>query len=256
MLRKHMKNILITGASSGLGAEFARQYASTLTRLFLIGRDESRLNQIAEECRANGADVHAQKIDVCDRTKMAEWIGEISNTHGIDIVIANAGISGGFNGQAIENITDDYTVFDVNLTGVLNTIYPALPAMVKHRAGQVVMISSIAGFVPLPSAPAYSASKAAVRYYGEALMTKLKPFHVDVTVICPGFIVSRMTDVNNFPMPFIMPTDKAVSHMIKGISARKKRIDFPWMMAASLKILGIMPVYFQRVLFSKLPDKS
>lgn len=252
-----MKSILITGASSGIGEELALFYAAPGVRLFLSGRDKNRLEAVAAKCRAKGGGADIAVIDVCAREAMAEWIsGCGEQVGGLDLVIANAGISGGFGGQDIRDIVQDYKIFDVNLQGVLNTIYPALPQMVAKKSGQIVIISSLAGFVPMPSAPAYSASKAAVRFYGEALAAKLKPYHIAVTVICPGFIKSRMTDENEFPMPFLMETDKAVRYMAAAIDKRQVRVDFPVQMAMSLKLLSLLPSVVRRAVFACLPDKK
>ncbi len=251
-----MKNILITGASSGIGEEMAVQYAAPDVGLFLSGRDKDRLENVAAKCRDKGAFVATQVIDVADRPAMADWITGILQTYPLDIVIANAGVSGGFGGQAIEDITRDYKIFDVNLLGVLNTIYPVLPSMVSRKSGQIVILSSLASFVPMPSAPAYSASKVAVRFYGEALAVKLKPHNIRVSVICPGFIRSRMTDTNDFPMPFFMETEVAVRKIIDGISKGKVMVEFPWVMVLGLKLLRILPSAFIRLLFGALPDKK
>lgn len=251
-----MKNILITGASSGLGEEFAHQYAAPNVTLFLSGRDVDRLNQVAAFCRQKGATVFPKVVNVTDRSAMEDWIKGISSEHGLDLVIANAGISGGFSGQAIEDITKDYQIFDVNLMGVLNTIYPALPQMVAKKSGQIVMISSLAGYVPMPSAPGYSASKVAVRFYGEALRSKLAKYGVKVTVICPGFIVSRMTAANDFQMPFLLETSDAVAYMIREIHRGHPRISFPWQMSITLKLFSLLPSKISSAIFAWLPDKK
>ena len=250
------KNILITGASSGLGEEFARQYAAKGITLFLTGRQQDRLKPVADFCRTQGAEVFEKVIDVTERDNMAAWITEISASHGLDLVIANAGISGGFSGQDIQDITLDYKIFDINLLGVLNTIYPALPEMVARKSGHLVLISSLAGFVPMPSAPGYSASKAAVRFYGEALRSKLAPFNIAVTIINPGFIKSRMTAVNQFKMPFLMETHEAVTHMRAKIAKRAARVAFPWPMAIILKTFALLPSRISCAIFACLPDKN
>lgn len=248
-----MKKILITGATSGIGEELAIQYAAAGVQLFLTGRDEGRLASVAEKCRNKGATVTPKAMSVCDREDMAEWIGKLPP---LDIVVANAGISGGFGGQDIQDIINDYQIFETNLTGVLNTIYPALPKMVDCGSGQIVIISSLASYFPMPSAPAYSASKVAVRTYGEALAAKLRPYHIDVTVICPGFIKSGMTDKNDFPMPFLMETREAVSRMKLAIDRKVTRLDFPKRMAIPLKILTYLPDFITRAIFAYLPEKK
>lgn len=251
-----MKNILITGASSGLGEEFAHQYAQEGITLFLCGRDIERLHTVAQSCRLKKATVFVKAVDVTDRNKMKEWILDITTHHGLDLIIANAGISGGFSGHEITAIEKDYLIFDTNVIGVLNTIYPALPHMIQKKSGHIVIISSLAGYMPMPSAPAYAASKAAIRFYGEALRTKFAAFQVKVTVICPGFIKSRMTDLNDFPMPFLMDTSKAVQHMINGINQGKAQISFPWKLSIPLKILSLFPSRLRSAFFAYLPDKK
>lgn len=250
------QNILITGASSGLGEEFARQYAAKGTTLFLTGRHPDRLNAVSEFCRLQGAEVVEQILDITDRDAVNHWItGIIATTH-LDLVIANAGISGGFSGHRIEDITQDYKIFDVNVTGVLNTIYPVLPSMVARKSGQIVIISSLASYVPMPSAPGYSASKVAIRFYGEALRSKLAAFNINVTIISPGFIKSRMTDANKFKMPFLMETSDAVRFMRSKIAKRAHRVTFPWPMSITLKLFALLPAKMTAAIFACLPDKN
>jgi short-subunit dehydrogenase len=251
-----MKNILITGASSGIGAELAKQYAQKGTYLFLCGRNRERLLQTQDLCVEKGAEVEVSCLDVCDRQGMFAWITRVSQEFGIDLIIANAGISGGFSGQSLDDIEQDYKIFDTNLGGVLNTIYPVLPHMIEKKSGHIAIISSLASFIPMPSAPAYSASKVAVRFYGEALSMKLKPHNIAVSVICPGFIKSRMTDANQFPMPFLMETDEAARYIIKRLFERKFRIDFPLPVFIPLRILSCLPSQLVRLIFACLPDKK
>ena len=251
-----MKNILITGASSGLGEEFALQYATTNTTLYLCGRDLQRLNHVADICRKKGAIVMPQCLDVTDKNAMNDWITGICANAALDVVIANAGISGGFSNDNPSDIAKDATIFDVNIMGVLNTLIPSVSKMTTLRRGHIVIISSMAGIIPMPSAPAYSASKAAVRYYGEALRHKLAGYGVSVTVICPGFIKSRMTDANDFPMPFLMSTEKAVTHMRQCIEKGHSRVDFPWQISIPLKFLSLLPTALTSLFFAALPDKK
>lgn len=249
-----MKNILITGASSGLGAEFAKQYAATKARIFLTGRDKDRLSNIAKICRDLGAETHESVVDVSDRNEMTLLINYITSHYDLDLVIANAGI--GLNWDRPNDMKNDYDVFDINCGGVINTIIPALPKMMHKKSGHIVIISSLAGLVPMPSAPAYSASKAAIRFYGEALRSKIAPYNIKVSVICPSFIKSRLTDANDFNMPFLMDTQPAVTYMIEKIEQGQARITFPWQMALPLQILRILPSRISSFILSLLPSKG
>lgn len=243
--------ILITGASSGIGAALAMGYAAEGVTLLLTARNEERLNAVAQSCRARGATVHIEAVDVTDKPRLAEWILRMDVHHPVDLVIANAGISAGTfsGGEALEAAE---AVFDVNVTGVINTIHPLLPRMTERKAGQVAIMASLASLRPLPSAPAYSASKAAVRFYGEALRPLLKQHGVFVSVICPGWITTPLTDVNDFPMPFIMSSERAASIIIHRLAQKKSCIAFPYRLYFLLRILALLPLRLTDPLFVRI----
>ncbi|HEY8189733.1 MAG TPA: SDR family NAD(P)-dependent oxidoreductase, partial [Micavibrio sp.] len=165
---KSPRKILITGASSGIGEALARHYAAPGATLALTGRNAERLENVAEICRAAGAAVHTGIIDVCDIETMRSWILARDAEQNLDLVIANAGISGG-TGLKGEDESQVRAIFDANVNGVFNTILPILAPMCARGRGQIAIISSLAGFSGWPGAPAYGASKGAIRLYGEAL---------------------------------------------------------------------------------------
>lgn len=250
------KTILITGASSGIGESLAVYYAQEGTTLLLTGRNEARLDGVLRQCREKGADVLACLIDVTDRVAFSSWLLQADEIHPIDLVIANAGISGGTGGVSeTEWIPAEYRIFDVNVSGVLNTILPLLPRMIARRSGQIGIMSSLASFSGWPGAPAYSASKAAVRVYGEALRGTVGSLGIGVSVICPGFVESRMTAVNNYKMPFFMTAPQAASIIARGLAGNKARIAFPWQTLVMSGFIGLLPPALTSWLLAQLPAK-
>ena len=232
------KTILITGASSGIGEALAIAYAKSGVTLLLTGRSEERLDKVADACRQQGANVVSAAIDIKDSQKLAVWIEEQDKVMPLDLVIANAGISS--SGQ--ETTPEfDKEIFTINLFGVLNTVYPVIPLMKQRKRGQIVLMGSLAGMYGFPRAPAYCASKAAVRTFGESLRNKLRPLGIEITVICPGFIKTPLTDVNEYKMPFLMPVERAVNIIIKGLARNKGLIAFPWQMYFALWWLRVLP---------------
>lgn len=207
---RNPQTILITGASNGIGAALAEAYADRGVRLVLGARNAARLAAVAERCRAAGAEVAEQVIDVTDRDAVARWIAGADAERPLELVVANAGIAIGTRGaDDIDRVARD--TFATNVDGVFNTVHPALELMAARGRGQLALVSSLAGFRGLASSPAYCASKAAVRSYGESLRGFAGRYGVQVSVICPGFVRSGMTATNRFPMPFLMDADKAAA---------------------------------------------
>lgn len=252
-------SILITGASSGLGSVLAKTYAKIGTTLWLSGRDRTRLESIATGCRARGAVVETVMLDVTDRGEMTRWIATCDAARPLDLVIANAGISAGTGGIAkdggVEAPGQAQRIFATNVGGVFNTIEPAIPLMRRHAPrlgvapsaarGQIAIMSSLAGFRGFPGAPSYSASKAAVKAWGEALRPILARDGISVSVICPGFVTTPMTATNDYRMPFLMPAEKAAVIMKRGLDRGQARIAYPgpmhfaaWLMSALPQTLG------------------
>lgn len=251
------RSILITGASSGIGAALAQIYAEPGVTLFLGGRDETRLGEIGAACLARGATVHQQSIDVTDAERMAAWITESDDEAPLDLVIANAGISvdtGAARPQEIDARTRE--LFAINVDGTLNTILPVLPLMGARGRGQIALMSSMAGFRGLAGASAYCATKAATRVLGEGLRGSLADSGLEVSVICPGYVSTPMTDANNFPMPFLMPVEKAARIIRSGLARNRSRIAFPWRMYAVLWTLQLLPVAVTDAIVARLPRKG
>lgn len=251
----HYHHIVITGASSGIGKALALAYAAPGVHLALSGRDATRLASVAAACRQKGASTFAKTVDVCDAAEMHRWIEATDDQWPLDLVIANAGISSGTagveNDQAIER-----AIQAVNIGGVANTVAPILPRMATRARGQLALISSLAGFRGLPSTPDYSASKAWVLAYGEALRRRWAPSGVGVSVVCPGFVQSRITDLNRFTMPGFMDAKRAAAIIQRGLARNRGVIAFPLRTAWPIRFIGALPAWITDPLFARLPYKE
>ena len=252
-------SVLITGASSGIGAALAAACARPGAVLHLCGRNAARLEDVAVTCRARGAIVHARVLDVADREAMADWIGGVGY---LDLVVANAGISAGTGNGRPESEAQARRILDVNLHGVLNTALPALAAIqaqpegVDGWRGRIAVVSSVAAFVPAPGAPAYCASKAAVDAWTVATAAIARRHGVLMTSICPGYVRTAMTARNRFPMPGLMTAERAATIILRGLLRGKRRITFPWWMGLAARLVGLMPLAITTRLLNTVPGKD
>lgn len=233
-------SILITGASSGIGAVLAQTYAREGVNLALGGRNAQRLEAVADAVRAAGADYTVARVDVTDAHAMREWIVGTDRETPLDLVIANAGISAGTRKATRGTPADAARIFATNVEGVANTVIPILPRMRERGRGQIALMSSLAGFHGFADAPAYCASKSAVRLYGTALRKSCREDGVGISVICPGFVRSPMTDVNDFRMPMLMDADHAARIICRGLARNRRIIAFPWPMYIGVRLLSLL----------------
>jgi short-subunit dehydrogenase len=236
-------HIVITGASSGLGAALALEYAGPGVCLALTGRNRERLTAVAQACRDAGATrVSTACLEVSEAAPLAAWLHAVEAEQPVELIIANAGIAAGpGSGGGGEEPAQVRRIFAVNVDGTLNTVLPLLPALRARGRGQIALMSSLAGFRGLPGAPAYCASKAALRVWGEGLRCDLAPLGIGVSVICPGFVATPMTAVNPFPMPFLMDAARAARIIRRGLDRNRARIAFPWPTSAAVWLLNALP---------------
>lgn len=249
------KVILITGASSGIGEALAKLYAQPGIVLALTGRNAERLGQVAAACRTAGAEVLSAALDVTDAAGLASWIADIEHSHPIDLVIANAGISAGTGGGG-EPAEQTRRILATNITGVVNTVAPLIEPMRRRGRGQIALMSSLASFRGLPGAPAYCASKAWVRVWGEALRAELAPAGVEVSVICPGYIDTPMTRVNRFWMPLLMTVERGARIVRDGLARNRARIAFPWPMYTLVRLFAALPAALIDPVLNRTPRKA
>lgn len=243
-MRPEPHSILITGASSGIGQALAEHYAAAGVTLFISGRNEERLSRVAESCRGRGAEVYAWAGDVTDAEGIRDWIVGSDAQCALNLVIANAGVA--FGASRVEELhTAAVTSYDINVTGVFNTIHPALECMARRRPypvvnAQVAIMSSVMAYIGTARSPAYSSSKAAIKAYGESLRGVFRGMGIGVSVICPGYVASGMITQ---AMPFILPSEKAADIIAKGLRRNKARITFPWQVVLLARLAMNLPQF-------------
>ena len=249
------QSILITGASSGIGKSLALAYATKDTHLFLCGRNMERLTEVANYCTAKGAISHILQFDTTDKNETKKAILNADSIKPLELVIANAGVSGGVLGleDSEESIRK---IIDTNVNGVVNTVLPCIEIFKSRKKGQIALMSSIAGFRGLMNCPAYSASKNFVKAWGEALRGYLKSDNIKVNTICPGFVRTPLTDKNLFKMPFLMEPEKAAQIIKKGIQQNKGLIAFPKIMHFGIALVSALPRCLTNPIFEYLPQKE
>lgn len=252
---KNPTSIFITGASSGLGKALAIAYANNGIQLFLCGRNEDRLNKTADLCRQKGANVHTFIFDVSDQTAANLALTEAQKIKPIDLLIANAGVSGGVLGMP-ETSDGTRNIITTNVNGVINTVLPVIRIFKEQHQGQIAIISSLAGYRGMSSCPAYSASKACVKAWGEGLRGLLKKDNIQVSVVCPGFIETPLTDKNQFRMPFLMQSDKAANIIRRRLTKNPAIIAFPHIMAFGAWFGSALPSWIILPILGLFPKKE
>jgi short-subunit dehydrogenase len=234
--------VFITGASSGIGKALAVELGRRGASLGLLARREDALAEIVREVEAAGGRALSLPADVRDAGAVARAAAKLVETFGpVDVLVANAGVGATTGAKDLkpEAVAD---VININVIGAVNSATAVLPAMVERRAGQLVVISSLAAYRGLPKSAAYCASKAAVSAFFESLRVDLRGTGVDVTIIHPGFIKTPLTSGREAKMPYLMELDDAVGKILRAIEARKKSYAFPWQLASIVRAAMIMPI--------------
>ena len=232
---------LITGASSGIGWALAKVLAAQGCRVGLVARRQDKLQALAREIgQASGTAAFAV-ADVADRSQTLAAIHAIATQLGpIDLLIANAGVGMPTRLDPM-NVQDIETMFRVNTLGVVYAIEAVLPEMLRRGRGHVAAVSSLAAYKGMPGESAYCASKAAVNYYLEGLRIHLRDKGIAVTTLCPGFVRTPMTAVNEFHMPWLLDADEAARRMVRALHRRRKVYNFPWQTNLLMKLTRWLP---------------
>ncbi len=245
--------IVITGATSGIGAALARHYANERAILGLIARRRAELAQLASELETP-AEIYA--ADVRDISALQSAATDFMARHGCpDVVIANAGVSTGSLTECAEDIAVFEEVFAINVLGMVKAFHPFVAAMRAVGRGRLAGIASVAGYRGLPGAAAYSASKAAVISYLESLRVELAASGIQVITICPGYVATPMTAQNPYAMPFLLGADAAARKIAALIERGRTYAVIPWQMAVVARLMRVLPDWLYDRIAGSAPRK-
>ncbi|KJG08024.1 short-chain dehydrogenase [Photobacterium angustum] len=242
-----MNQVLITGASSGIGKQLACDYADNGWRVIACGQNAQRLDKLQEEHQT----IETLRFDVTDFENTRLALTSLETLP--ELIILNAGTCEYINEGKIDTALVK-RVFDVNVYGVLHCI-EALQARFNQKT-HLVIISSSASFVALPRAEAYGASKAAMSYITQALAVDLAFLNMKITLVNPGFVKTPLTDKNDFTMPMLVSPEYASKKIRSGIAAGKKEISFPATFTLFLKSIALLPITLRLAVIKLMTGKS
>jgi short-subunit dehydrogenase len=236
------KTILITGASSGIGAALARVYAAPENRLVLWGQNEVRLNATAEQCRERGAAVETASFDLAEFGQLVEHLEAADTRNPFDLAIFNAGLGGSLPpDRAAQDAHAAERMASVNFTAPVVGANLLAERMAKRGRGRIVFVGSVAASFPLPMAPLYAGSKAGLALFAEALGLRLARFGVGVTLVSPGFVDTPMSRSLKEPRPFLIGADAAAAIIARRLERGARHIVVPWQFAVIRAASGFVP---------------
>lgn len=246
-------SIAITGASGGLGRALALAYGRPGAVLGLSGRDEARLEATAADCRSLGATVVTATVDVRDAAAMEHWLDEFDAAHPIDLLIANAGAASTLaHADDWESRERTASIVDTNFYGAMHAVLPVIDRMRTRGHGQIALISSIAALRGMAISPAYCASKAALKAWGDSVRPVLARDGIRLSVVLPGFVKTAMSDVFPGEKPFLWSAEKAARHIQRGLAARRAEIAFPGLLAFGMRLLPLLPATIADAILGRL----
>lgn len=247
---------VVTGASSGIGWALAKTLAGQGCKVGIVARRADKLEALASEIRDAGGSAAYAAADVGDRRQTLAAIQAIIRQLGpADLLIANAGVGMPTKLEPF-NVADTEQMFRVNLLGVVYSIEAVLPEMLHRRQGHLAAVSSLAAYKGMPGESGYCSSKAAVNVYMEGLRVPLRAHNIPVTTICPGFVRTPMTAVNQFHMPWLLEADEAARRIVRALARRRKVYNFPWQTTLLMKLATWLPDWLLAKTLPKEPKKT
>jgi short-subunit dehydrogenase len=235
------ETIWITGASSGIGETLALEYVKQGHIVYGSARSVEKLNMVKAKAQGLSGDFRPLVVDVCDRDPIMAGYTILKEQIGIPHkIILNAGTHKPTSASRF-SLQDHRMLMEINYMGVINCLDVILPDLLHRKSGQIAIVSSVAGYRGLPMASGYGASKAALINFCESIKAELEQNGIDLRLVNPGFIKTPLTDLNEFPMPFLMPVEDAVQKLIKGLEGNRFEITFPTKFAIIMKLLRMLP---------------
>jgi short-subunit dehydrogenase len=253
--------VLITGASAGIGCEFARQLAPVASRMILVARRNDRLEALESELKAinPGLEVAGRSLDLRRQAELellCDWLDESGVT--VDLLINNAGL--GDHGPFIESEWERVdSMLELNVFALTYLTFRLLPAMKKAANGAVLNVGSIAGLLPVPNSAVYAATKAYVNSFSEAIRAELRGSNIVVTALCPGPVetefLSRATrggdlQKHNAPDCFVVSVQETVWQALAAVSKDRARVIPGVLVNLSMTIIAFLPMFIKRLVYN------
>jgi len=260
-----MKNCWLIGASSGIGFELAKKLCANGYNVIISARGLENLNQLRDEIylikkssvnSQNFGEVEVVSCDVANYDSMRVAQEEIvAKFKRIDLAIFASAIY-----DRMGAVNFDWTlankIMNVNFSGFLNLLHLITPHFIQNHSGHLAVIASVAGYRGLPQSFCYGASKAALINLCEGIYPELQAHNINISIINPGFVKTRLTDKNNFAMPFIISAKEASDFIYKGLIAKKFEIHFPKKFTFILKFFRIIPYNIYLKIINKIYKKN
>lgn len=256
----HGCTALITGASSGFGAEFARQLAPHARTLILVARRLDRLQQLKTELDRPGLTIHCHTADLADEVQTEAFLAALAASgERVTLLINNAGLGdhGFFEDSDWGRVK---AMLDVNVKALTRLTHAALPELVRAGRGAILNVSSVASLLPLPKMAVYAASKAYVTSFSEGLRAELRGTGVTVTALCPGPVNTEFFDIaeragseERMPAPeyFKVSAEQVVTEALRAVEKDRARVIPGWLVAIVMTIATLVPIFIIRLFLSQ-----
>ncbi len=252
----HGRVALVTGASSGIGRELARQLALAGARVGLVARRTAELESLSALIREAGGTAAVAPADVSRQDQVETAVARVREAFGpIDVVIANAGVGMPTLLDPV-NVADVEAMLRVNFLGVVYAFAAVLPDMLRRRSGRLAAVSSLGGRLALPGESGYCASKAAVNVYLAGLRGHLHGTGVSVTTLCPGFVRTAMTAQNDFWMPGCLSAEEAARRMLRAVARGRGEYNFPFLMTLLTRLVALLPGSLQARFMARYNEEA